>query len=255
MIMAISTVLVGCQYDDDYTPPNYVTFEAEEINVPVDEDGSNSIDVKAYTADVTGSDRTFTINVAASSTINPDSYTVPGTITIPANSNETTFTIDFVDNSLSNEGDDVLVLELQEEQGLSAGAPLEINVAKICEFEPVGVFTNTSGWFEAKFPVELVAGAGANQYVVKDMFAEGTDITFTVNADYTVSVPKQNAWVSGTYGQASVTGRAGSYFNPCSRVVVLVLQHTVSAGSFGTFTEVLDYSPETDSDSTDGGDA
>ena len=254
MIMAISTVFVGCQYDDDYTPPNYVTFEAEEMNVPVDENSSASVDVTAYTADVAGSDRTFNISVAESSTINADSYSVPETITVPANSNEVTFTVDFTDNSLSNEGDDVLVLELVEEQGLSAGAPLEINVAKICDFEPVGTFTNESGWFEAAFPVEVEAGAAANQYVVKDLFAAGTDITFTVNADYTVTVPKQNAWVSGTYGQASVTGRPGSMFNPCSRVVTLVLQHTVSAGSFGTFSEVLTYSPETDGGDTDGGD-
>lgn len=255
IFMAVSTLLVGCQYDDDFTPPNYVTFEDDEMDFAVDQNSSGSFDVTVYTANTTGSDRTFTINVDESSTINADSYSLPQTITVPANSNEATFTVDVTDNSIGDTGD-TLVLELAEESGLSAGDPLTVNIAKICDFEPVGTFINNSGWFEEEYPVVVEKGAAANQYVVKDMFADGTDITFTVNADFTVTVAKQNAWVSGTYGQASVTGRPGSKFNPCSRVVTLVLQHTVSAGSFGTFTEVLTFSTETtDGGDTDGGDA
>ncbi|WP_156879234.1 hypothetical protein [Salinimicrobium xinjiangense] len=219
----------------------------------IDENTSGSFDVTVYTATTTGSDRTFTINVDESTTINADSYSLPQTVTVPANTNEVTFTVEVTDNSIGNFGE-VLVLELAEEQGLSAGAPLTVDITKICEFEPVGTFINDSGWFEAEYPVTVEAGASANQYVVKDMFAEGTDVTFTVNADYTVSVPKQNAWVSGTYGQASVTGQTGSKFNPCSREVTLILQHTVAAGSFGTYTELLTFSADTDGGDTDGGD-
>lgn len=246
-----TSLFVGCSSDDEVTPPNYVTFEAEELNFAIDENTSGTLDVTVYTANTTGSDRTFTINVDESSTINADSYTLPQTVTVPANSNEVTFSIEVTDNSLGDSGE-VLILDIADQEGLHRGEPLTVNIAKICEFEPVGTFINNSGWFEEEYPVTVEAGAAANQYVVKDMFAEGTDITFTVNPDFTVTVPKQNAWVSGTYGQASVTGKAGSKFNPCSRVVTLVLQHTVSAGSFGTYSEVLTFTEETGE--TDGGD-
>lgn len=252
ILLAVSTVFVGCQYDDDFTSPNYVTFEADEMSFNIDENTSDSFDVTVYTGNTAGTDRTYTINVDESTTLNADSYSLPETVTVPANSNEVTFTVDVTDNSIGNYGEE-LVLDLVEEQGLSAGAPLTVNITKICEFDPIGVFVNDSGWFEAEYPVDVEAGAAANQYVVKDMFEEGTDITFKVNADYTVSVAKQNAWVSGTYGQASVTGKAGSKFNPCSREVTLVLQHTVAAGSFGTYTEALTFSADTDSGDTNGG--
>lgn len=259
LILFITTIsfsfFVGCEdADDDFNPPNYVTFAENSMNFAVNQNSSGSVEVTIFTANTTGSDRTFTINVEESSTLNSDSYDIPGTVVVPANSNEGTFTVNVTDNSLDDAGD-VLVLTVGGGDEFYSGAPLTLNIAKICEFEPVGIFTNNSGWYEQEYNVELVAGATENQYVVKDMFAAGTDITFTVNPDYTITVPKQNAWMHSSYGQASVTGRPGSALSPCTGEATLVLQHTVSAGSFGTYPEVLSFdSAATDGGDTDGGD-
>lgn len=239
LIMALSlSVFVGCDYDDEFTPPNYVTFDKTAYSLNVDENSSSTMEVTVYTSNITGSDRTFAVNVDPSSTLSAAALDLPSTVTVPANSNEVTFTVGVSDTDLNNAGDK-LVLTLGEEPGLTAGPAYTINISRICPFEVIGDYTNASGWFEAEYAVEVQAGSSANEYVVKDMFEDGTDITFTVNEDSSITVPKQAAWVSATYGQASVEGQAGSKVEPCLGLVTLVLKHTVSAGSFGVASEVL----------------
>lgn len=240
-VTALSLIVSSCEQADinDFTPPNYATFEANSMDFSVQQNDQASYDVTVYTADETGSDRNVAINVTDGTTLNAESYTVPATVTIPANSNEGSFTVNLADNNLSNNGG---VLELMlgtSDQVELVGEELTINVSKICPFEVAGTYTDNSAFFGAEFDVEVEAGASANQYVVKNLFADGTDITFTVNADNTITVPTQDAWVSGTYGQAQVTGQAGSKLEPCTGKITLALRHTVSAGSFGTITEVL----------------
>lgn len=230
--------IVGCNGDDELEPLNYVTLDSTEMDLSVHEDTSESFDVTVYTGNTTGSDRTFTVNVDESSTLDPGAYTLPGSVTVPANSNEVTFTVEVTGSGIDDYGD-ILILSLGKEQGAYTGHPYVINITKLCDFEITGDYSNASGWFEAEYDVEVQAGSSANEYIVKDMFEDGTDITFTVNEDFSITVPKQDAWVSGTYGQASVQGKAGSKVEPCIGTVTLVLDHTVSAGSFGVASEVL----------------
>lgn len=256
-LAAISTsFFVSCDStNDDFNPPNYVTFAQNEMGFAVNENTSDSFEVTIFTANETSSDRTFTINVDESSTINADSYSIPETVTVPGGTNEATFTVEISDTSISNDGE-TLVLSLGDEEGLYTGDPLEIEIARICEFVMTGDFLDTSEWFEAEFPVEIVAGAEPGQYVIQDLFSEGSDITFTVNEDYSITVPKQKAWVHPDYGQASVQGVAGSKVEPCNREFTLMLRHTVAAGSFGTYAEVftpyVEEPTEGEGDGTDG---
>ncbi len=247
---------VGCSSDDD-AGFNYVTFESNSMNLAVQQFGSQSREVTVYTGNVSGSDRTFDISVDPASTVNAEAYTVPETVTIPGGTNEATFTIEVADNNLSNEGG-TLVLRFASEEGLYTGNALTFNVSKICDFDPVGTYTNNSGFFETEVPAEIMAGDAAGEFVIPGLFAEGTDITFTVNADNSITVPAQNGWVSADYGQVTVTGQAASRVEPCTGRVVLALEHTVSAGSFGVITETLtkgdDAGEDTDGEDTDGED-
>lgn len=239
LLAMFSISLVGCDYDVELEPLNYVTFDSNELDLSVHEDTSESFDVTVYTGNTTGSDRTFTVNVDESSTLDPGAYTLPASVTVPANANEVTFTVEVTGSGIDDFGD-TLVLSLGKEQGAYTGHPFAIDITKLCDFEISGDYTNASGWFDgAEYAVEVQAGSSANEYVVKDMFEDGTDITFTVNEDFSITVPKQDAWVHGTFGQASVQGRAGSKVEPCIGTVTLVLNHTVSAGSFGVASEVL----------------
>lgn len=248
-IVSLSTV-VACSNDDDFTPPNYVTFAENDMGFAVNENTSGSFDVTVFTANTTGSDRTFTINVDESSTLNSDSYTVPETVTVPGGSNEATFTVEITDTSISNSGE-TLVLSLGDEEGLHTGNPLAVEIARICEFEMTGTFMDNSEFYEAEFPVEIMTGSAAGEYIVEDLFEEGTDIAFTVNEDYSITVPFQNAWISADYGQVSVESVAGSKVEPCNGKFTLVLDHTVEAGSFGEYAEVFTPSVEDGSDGED----
>lgn len=243
LILFIATVsmsfAVGCSSDDNLEGGlNFVTFEADELGFGVQEAGTGSLEVTVFTGNVTGSDRTFAINVDESSTLNSETYTVPATVTIPGGSNESTFVVEGTDTNLPNSGGS-LILNLENEEGLYTGDPLTINVSRICPFDPAGSYIDTSGYFGAEFPAEIVAGAAAGEYIVKDLFAEGVDLNFTINEDNSITVPIQEAYVDATYGQASVEGGAGSKVSPCTGEVILVLEHTVSAGTFGEITELF----------------
>ncbi len=245
MFMAVvsTSLFVGCDSEDDFNPPNYVTFGAvtfisDELSVAVDQNASESVELTVYTTNKTGSARTIGINVDESSTLDPSAYTIPETVTIPANSNEGIITVEITGSGIDNSGD-ILILSLEKEEGLYTGDPLTINVGKVCQFDPAGNFVDDSWYWGEEVPAVIVAGANPNQYVVKSPFAEGVDVTFTVNDDLTITVPTQVGWVSGTYGDVSVQGQAGSSVSPCTGTITLVLKHFVSAGSFGTGAEVF----------------
>ncbi len=233
------SVFVGCDSDDEFTPPNYASFQSLTMNLSVGKNSQASYDITVYTADIKGSERNIPINVGGTSTLNAESYTVPETVTIPANSNEGSFTVDLEDNNLSDNGGKLILSLGTTDDTKLVGAPITLNVSKLCPFDVAGSYTNASEFFETEVPAEVVAGATANQYIAKNLFEDGTDVTFTINADNTITVPTQNGWVSGTYGQATVTSAAGSKLEPCLDKITLALTHRVAAGSFGVITEVF----------------
>ena len=67
---------------------NYITFEASARNAGVAIGGTTDHEFKVYTTQITGTDRTFPVNVvAAATTADAAAYTVPATVTVPANTN------------------------------------------------------------------------------------------------------------------------------------------------------------------------
>ena len=121
----------ACNYDDDFTPPNFVTFEQGPLNVGVDLGGSTTREVTLYTGNVTSNDRTFNINVGSATTLEAAGYNVPSSVTVPGGSNEATFNVDISDVNLGLAGK-TLVLQLQQESGLTVGAPLTMNISTTC---------------------------------------------------------------------------------------------------------------------------
>jgi len=132
-IAAISLTFVGCNYEDDFSAPNYVTFEDSSSSVGVDLGSSATFDVTVYAGNTVGSDRTIGVMVGESSTLDAAAYTVPATVTIPANSNEGTLSIDVADMNLGPDGE-TLVLQLQPEAGLSVGDDMTVTVNQICPY-------------------------------------------------------------------------------------------------------------------------
>lgn len=70
-------------------------------------------------------------------------------------------------------------------------------------------------------------------YIINDCYEKGYNIRFDIDKLGNVKVATQKAWTDSKYGVVSVSG-TGTYANG---VATVALNHSVSAGSFGVFTE------------------
>ena len=268
VVMLLAVFSAGCEEEplifDAENGQTLAQFSDSEVTIITPVEGAEAtVDVLVSTQ--SSEPRTIEVQVNEElSTASADQYEISDLV-IPANSFVGTITISSNYDALPEEGSTSLVLDLVgiegEPEAVVENGTFEVELIRKCEFELTGDFLDTSGWFEEQFQVEVLAGAEPGQYVIPDLFAEGTDITFTVNEDYSITIPKQNAWVHPTYGQASVEGAGGSFVDLCEEVFTLNLKHTVAAGSFGTYAEVFTpYVPEptegegdgTDGEGTDG---
>lgn len=121
----------NCEEDLPSGSTNYVTLEESPSGISVDKDATTTQDINVYTGNKTGSDRTYNVVVDASSTLTAN-YTVPSSVTIPANSNVGAITVSITDDDTLGFDAQTLVLSLQEEAGISFGGNLVINVAEAC---------------------------------------------------------------------------------------------------------------------------
>src|SRR5690606_4660605 len=168
LIMALSlTAFVGCDYDDEFTPPNYVTFErVTTANVGVAVGTTSTHTVTVYTGNITSNDRTFDLVANSSSTLEAAGYELPATVTIPGGTNEGTFTVEVADMNLGLAGKK-LVINLAESEDLTAGGPYTINVSRTCagtgftiDFEFDGYASETTWSLEDAEGNVLVTGGG-----------------------------------------------------------------------------------------------
>jgi len=168
LIMALSlTAFVGCDYDDEFTPPNYVTFErVTTANVGVAVGTTSTHTVTVYTGNITSNDRTFDLVANSSSTLEAAGYELPATVTIPGGTNEGTFTVEVADMNLGLAGKK-LVINLAESEDLTAGGSYTINVSRTCagtgftiDFEFDGYASETTWILEDAEGNELVTGGG-----------------------------------------------------------------------------------------------
>ena len=202
---------------------------------------------------------TLTVDEEASTAVEGEDFTiVEQTVVIPAGELSADFEIssDFAGASIEGEmvkfnlsSDDADLTQFRND--------FTLNIRKACSLAPLpGTFDVTSEFF-GDFPVEVVAGAAENELILKDYYSAGRDIRVIVNEDFTVTVPKQVAWVSNRYGDASLASRSGSRISPCEGILTLVLEHTVAAGTFGTYTDLVvkqtaEEPTEGEGDGTDG---
>jgi len=141
---------------------NYVSFETNPLELVVNRNESNNIDVSLYTTQTYGSERTINIYVDLDqTTADAAAYTVPTTVTIPADTNVGTFNINVSDTNL-NESGEVLVLNFEMEEGLFTGDALTLDIALFCPVfidDYVGTWSGTDSWgYETQIVTTLVGG-------------------------------------------------------------------------------------------------
>jgi len=184
-------VLNSCGDEVDNTEDfNYVSFESAAYTFGVDLNSSNTRDVKVYTTQVTGSDRTFNVTVdLTKSTADPASYILPVSVTIPANTNVGVLSIKITDLNIGEAGKK-LVLAFEPAEGLLYGAPITLNIKQVCPLNEVILTINfdaypdeTSWQLKNSSNVVVSSGgpyaAGSKQLVKAFCLANGS-YTFTI---------------------------------------------------------------------------
>ena len=131
LIIALFPFLNNCEDEGIVRDLNYVTFERGPIGFQVEKDVTSTKDVKVYASNISASDRTYTVLVNDGSTL-ATSFNVPSTVTIPANSNEGNLTISVTDDDMLEFEAQTLIVEFQDEAGVSLSDALTINVAEAC---------------------------------------------------------------------------------------------------------------------------
>mgnify|MGYP005840602539 CR=1 FL=1 len=111
---------------------NFASFNENSFSITVNKNSTAEKEVKVYTTQIMGSDRTLAINVNTDLTsADKAAYSVPESVTIPANSNEGVFSVTILDENISSDGE-TLVISLVSEEGLYTGDNLNINVQRFC---------------------------------------------------------------------------------------------------------------------------
>lgn len=196
-ILALFTMMVGCNEDDDKEDLNYVALVANNF-IEVEANATKTVSLKAYASAVMDYDRTYNIvvNTAPTATTMPASdYIVPATVTIPANSNEGTFNVTVTGNSLGS--GKKITISLAESPGAYVGKSSVINVSELCLGTKVNVsfafdnyasetswelFDNSSnlvasggGYADgtASFSTNLCLSTGHYYFVVYDQYGDG----------------------------------------------------------------------------------
>ena len=134
LLLALPLVLMtSCEENLVGTPDlNHVSFEVNTLKFGVDIDGENTNTIAIYAASKSASARTVEIVVVSDeTTADAASYTVPTSVTIPANSNVAELSVTISDLNISSAGE-TLTIGLVSKEGLFVGGNITINVQQVC---------------------------------------------------------------------------------------------------------------------------
>ncbi|WP_339884689.1 hypothetical protein [Polaribacter vadi] len=172
LILALTVLIyTGCE-DEVPTPQstNYIAFGDSSYSTGIDIGGATSVAVPVFTANVSGSDRSFDVSVDPASNAAAGSYTVPSSIVIPANSNTANLTVALTDTNLGI-GVNNLTLNFVAAESLSTGASTTISYIQNCtevtltldiEFD---LYAEETGWAITDALGGVVASKAAESYV------------------------------------------------------------------------------------------
>lgn len=124
--------LFNCEADDTTKLKDYVGFERAPVEMTVVENGTSTKDVYVYTSDISSKDRTYNLIVDTNSTTLESAYTVPATVTVPANTNKGTFTVSVTDDDKLGLLDQYLVIDFERKAGMYFGDKLKLIVTEEC---------------------------------------------------------------------------------------------------------------------------
>ncbi|MHA7842575.1 MAG: hypothetical protein ACX93I_04595 [Winogradskyella sp.] len=157
---------------------NYLGFEFGPLSANLVENSTSTFDVKVYTGNIVGSDRTFNIAVNEDATqLDASNYSIPATVTVPGGDNVGSFTVNFTDNDNLGFVAQDLVLMFQDGQAISVGNDLTIEVAQECLDTLVNLSLSFDDWAEectweiydlSGTPAVIFSGGSGGEYDALD---------------------------------------------------------------------------------------
>jgi hypothetical protein len=183
-LLALSLVLVACE---KHEPPTYDNTSGQtlaffdksssNLEIVIDDVGSNDIQIGVTT--ISSSARTVSVSVDLdNSTAAADTYTVPATMTIPANEYFGTLTITGVDNNVETTAES-LVLNLESvENGIVSTGTHTVSVFQICPIPD----TFMIGDYLIEQTSAFVDGPTLSDGAVVSVNGSGTTRTFSTEA-------------------------------------------------------------------------
>jgi len=129
LILTSIFVFNSCE-DDEVASVDFVTFESTAYEFGVEIGSSSTYDIKVYTSKVSSSDRTFDVSVDTDQTTADLDYTVPSTVTIPANTNVGTLSTTISDVNIDSGASMVLTLSSSDDTYI--GENITLNIFQAC---------------------------------------------------------------------------------------------------------------------------
>lgn len=241
-------VFSNCTKETKFTENlSYISFEAATPTIIVQKGGSTTTDIHIYTTQTSGSDRVFEVEVVeASTTASPDAYTVPATVTVPANSNDGTLMVTVSDNNL---GEDPVTLVLQVTgTDLLIGNQASLDLLLFCPFDPtltIGSYHAVSdGWgVDGNVTITADPADPRKVYVTGLETIDGVNedkgpLPLIINDDNSVTVPK-TILASSAFGYTNLAYDGAGVYNTCNGSFSLTMDVNVDEGYFGTYSWTL----------------
>ncbi|MBU2929269.1 hypothetical protein [Winogradskyella psychrotolerans] len=228
--MFTAVVMFNCEHDDSTSLSDYVGFELGPTKVIVEQDQSSTLEIMVYASEVSGQDRTYTVEADADATTLTSPYSF-STVTIPANTNEGSFTVTITDDETMNyyEADKSLYVNFTGVEGLDFSTGYLITVAEACPNIYATISITTDDWPE-ETSWDLYDLSGTPTVI----FSGGT---YDGLANTTIDT--EVCLLAGSYGIAVLDsyGDGGSTYTVTSGSTVYVEPVTLtSSSSSSTFT-------------------
>lgn len=229
---ALSLVIVGCEENQPSGSNNFVTFEAGSPVEFVEIEGNRVAEVNVYTGNITGGDRTFGIEVDMdATTLDPASYEVPSSVTVPGGSNSAVLLYRIIDTNIplaggtlvfrfsdtsgafiAEDGENTKVVTVQYEFcPPSNSVSLEIAFdaypeETTWEVTQGGVVVDSGGPYdgETSFSKDWCLESGDYEFTIYDAFGDGICCSYG-NGSYTLTVNGAVAGSGGSFGASETT--------------------------------------------------
>lgn len=134
--MAFSMLLTfnSCEEDVNEVTLDYVTFEADSYDFPVDVGSTITMDVKLFATKASSSERIINVNVVGDeTTADPNSYIIPSVVTIPAGETEGSFQVTVSDVNIGG-GGETLTVAFAPTSDFQTSNSITFNISQVCDY-------------------------------------------------------------------------------------------------------------------------